>query len=58
MIKFLKISYYNGVLVFFIWLIIILYKINFWISFIGAIILIAVFVYITPKIIKIINDTF
>jgi hypothetical protein len=58
MIKFIKFTYYNGVIVFFIWLIVLLYKINFWLTVIGAIIMIFLFIYFTPKIIKIINESF
>ena len=58
MIKFVKFTYYNGVIVFFIWLIVLLYKINFWLTVIGAIIMIFLFIYFTPKIIKIINESF
>ena len=58
MIKFLKFTYYNGVMAFFIWLIVLLYKINFWLTVIGAIIMIILFIYFTPKIIKIINESF
>ena len=50
--KFIKFSYYNGVIVFFIWLIVFLNKINFWLSLIGAIILISIFIYFTPKMLK------
>jgi len=56
MIKFIKFTYYNGVIVFFIWLIVLLYKINFWLTVIGTIIMIFLFIYFTPKIIKIINE--
>ena len=56
--KFIKFSYYNGVVVLFIWLIVLLYKINFWLSLIGAVILIFIFIYFTPKILRILNDTF
>ena len=58
MIKFIKFTYYNGVIVFFIWLIVLLYKINFWLTVIGTIIMIFLFIYFTPKIIKIINESF
>jgi hypothetical protein len=56
--KFIKFFYYNGVIVFFIWLIVFLNKINFWLSLIGAIILISIFIYFSPKILKILNDAF
>ena len=58
MIKFIKFTYYNGVIVFFIWLIVLLYKINFWLTVIGAIIMIFLFIYFTPTILKLINDSF
>ena len=58
MIKFIKFTYYNGVIVFFIWLIVLLYKINFWLTVIGAIIMIFLFIYFTPTILKAINDSF
>jgi|TARA_B100001079_G_scaffold254862_1_gene249968 hypothetical protein len=54
--KLIKFSYYNGALAFIIWIIIILYKINFWLSFAGAVILIFIFIYLTPKILSLLGD--
>lgn len=56
--KFIKFSYYNILIAFFLWVISYLYKINILITIIGMAILVILFIYITPKILRIINDSF
>lgn len=56
--KFIKFSYYNILIAFFLWVIASLYKINFLITFTGILILVVLFIYITPKVLRAINDAF
>jgi len=56
MYKLIKFTYYNIALGIVIWLIFLLYKINFWLAFVGAIIILCFFIYITPKVLNYIDD--
>ena len=56
--KFIKFAYYNGAIAFFIWVVFTLYKVNLWLSIIGALVLAVLFVYLTPKILSFISDNF
>ena len=56
--KFIKFAYYNGVFIIFTWIVFNLYKVHLWMSVIGAIFLIILFVYLTPKILSFISDNF
>jgi len=54
--KLIKFTYYNIALGIVIWLIFLLYKINFWLAFAGAIIIINLFIIITAKVLNYIKD--
>jgi len=56
MYKLIKFTYYNVALGIVIWLILLLYAINFWLAFVGAIIIIYLFIHITAKVLSYIND--
>jgi hypothetical protein len=56
MYKLIKFTYYNIALGIVIWLIFLLYKINFWLAFVGAIIIIYLFIHITAKVLNYIDD--
>jgi len=56
MYKLIKFTYYNIALGIVIWLIFLLYKINFWLAFAGAIIIIYLFIVITSKVLNYINN--
>ena len=54
--KLIKFTYYNIALGIVIWLIFLLYKINLWLAFAGAIIIIYLFIIITAKVLNNIKD--
>jgi len=54
--KLLKFGYYNISLGLVMWLILLLYKINMWLSIMGSIILIYLFVVITSKFLIYVNN--
>jgi len=56
MYKLIKFTYYNIALGIVIWLVFLLYRINFWLAFVGAIIIIYLFIIITAKVLNYIND--
>ena len=56
MYKLIKFTYYNIALGIVIWLVFLLYKINFWLAFVGAIIIIYLFIIITAKVLNYIKD--
>ena len=56
MYKLIKFTYYNIALGVVIWLIFLLYKINFWLAIVGAIIIIYLFIHITSKVLNYIDD--
>tara|TARA_B110000971_G_C19945422_1_gene470809 strand:- start:29 stop:202 length:174 start_codon:yes stop_codon:yes gene_type:complete len=49
MTKLFKFSYYNIVFGVVLWLILLLYKINIWLAVVGLIIIVYLFLKITPK---------
>jgi len=54
--KLLKFGYYNISLGLLMWLILLLYKINIWLSIVGSIILIYLFVVVTSKFLIYVNS--
>jgi len=54
--KLIKFTYYNIALGIVIWLIYLLYKINFWVAFVGAFIIIYFFIVITSKVLNYIKE--
>ena len=54
--KLIKFTYYNIALGIVIWLVFSLYRINFWLAFVGAIIIIYLFIIITAKVLNYINN--
>ena len=52
----IKYCYYNAAFVFIVWLLLLLYKINFWLSVIGAIIITFIYFYITPKVLNFLKE--
>ena len=56
MYKLIKFTYCNVALGIVIWLVFLLYRINFWLAFVGAIIIIYLFIIITAKVLNYIND--
>jgi hypothetical protein len=56
MSKFLKFGYYNIALGVVLWLILFLYKINIWLTVVGLIVIIYLFIKITSKVLIAINN--
>jgi|MGYP001270842930 hypothetical protein len=56
MSKFLKFGYYNIALGVVLWLILFLYKINIWLTVIGSIVIIYLFIKITSKVLIAIDN--
>ena len=56
MSKFLKFGYYNIALGVVLWLILFLYKINIWLTVVGLIVIIYLFIKITSKVLMAINN--
>ena len=54
--KFLKFGYYNIALGVVLWLILFLYKINIWLTIVGSIVIIYLFIKITSKVLIAINN--
>ena len=54
--KFLKFGYYNIALGVVLWLILFLYKINIWLTVVGSIVIIYLFIKITSKVLIAINN--
>ena len=56
MYKLIKFTYYNIAIGIVIWVVFLLDRINFWLAFVGAIIIIYLFIIITAKVLNYIND--
>ena len=56
MTKLFKFSYYNIVFGVVLWLILLLYKINIWLAVVGLIIIVYLFLKITPKVLIFIKN--